>query len=900
MSFAPLSWTTVPHRGPAVCALWLTERRLCVCCSCPSPPMSHPFSTASPSSVTDSDDMFAATHEDDNIFGGPDDRAPQSRAATTADGLAANGAAMGSTQRHARAASRFTLEPIDAPAPSASPASFAARRKRQSLFDEDETEEVLSLVKKTETPAAAATSVEASTAASTAAHTSAAAPSIALAAFSEAIPVDEDLAQMLASFSPSLQLELAGSSGASPSVSTQAPDSSKPFFASASSSRRVDELEFDRWGSSTKSPGGSGGALFSDLFGERGATPSASPSNSDGKVAHRKLTDSLYQVWPKEETGGSGKARTLKLTESELQALNLDGSVSKSFPYSDIFCVTCQETTRLLGPPVSADDPSIAADGVVRSVSISFISDADLSYISPQAVQLSADLNERLSMRTSAEEAANGTTAGHADRLFDGQAYHEKLLAQQQDPAAATAIDPTAVFFTPTNASSSSSSQSSSGSGGRGSVSAATSPAAAAATASTAKSETPKGSFAERAQKNGARSSTDDAASAPSPAASADPAFLAWQARYALDQKLQALIDRIWLDASSEEGKARSKFLKTSFPSLESKPPTQLLASTRKFLDSFRSYMEKKRWAQLREAIVGPKDGEGLLSAKEFEETFHARVERSAEVAVLMPILPRLSAAVAPLTREADQQILAQMTLLRGKSQHYLGIPPQHHSPSGWSAAIRELMQVERFHLPADKLEVILGMVKCVYSTYKRERENREIAVAAGVAAAAVEQAAAATPTPAAVASTSASASTPTAAAVASPASKSSSSSMFLPADDLFPILIYIVSQSGLKSAATLKASLWGLCDPQQLQAEGQTNERQLQSRQGAKLRLLRVDSHVFSLSVPFSLSTVRRLLSHRVRRSDRVHSHGGRFEADGQFGACEEKAMSRDAADRL
>ena len=800
-------------------------------------------------------------HEDDNIFGAA---APTTAAVT-----------LEPKQRHSRAASRFTLEPIDAPAPSASPASFAARRKRQSLFDEEETEELLAAAGKKATPtpvtaaAAAAAGDDAATAASTAAHTSAAAPSIALAAFSEALPVDEDLAQMLASFSPSLQLELAGSSGASPSLSlsTQAADSSKPFFASASSSRRVDELEFDRWGSaSAKSPGGTGAALFGDLFGERGATPSASPSNNDSKAAHRKLTDSLYQVWPKDETGadsGRSRARTLKLTESELQALNLDGSVSKSFPYSDIFCVTCQETTRLLGPPLSADDPSIAADGVVRSVSISFISDADLSYISPQAVQLSADLNERLSMRTSAEEpvaAANGT-AGHVDRLFDGQAYHEKLLAQQlQEPAATTVVDPTAVFFTPAIASSSSAAPSSASGAGRGSVSAATPPAAAA---TSSKADAPKGSFAERAQKNGARSAAapHDAASASSSssAASADPAFLAWQARYALDQKLQSMIDRIWLDSTSEEGKARSKFLKTSFPALESKPST-LMASTRKFLDSFRTYMEKKRVGQLREAIVGSKDGEGLLSAKEFEATFHARVERSAEVAVLMPILPRLNAAVAPLTREADQQILAQMTLLRGKSQSHMGIPPQHHSPSGWSAAIRELLQVDRFHLPADKLEVILGMVKCVYSTYKMEREmsmrQREgdngaakettaveaTAMAASTAVSAAPVAAvsgdsataAAAATPATTSAAGAATASPAVAVVSKPAAKSNSS-MFLPADDLFPILIYIVSESGLKNAATLKASLWALCDPQQLQAEGQRRGGDKHTLKGAR-----------------------------------------------------------------
>jgi hypothetical protein len=324
---------------------------------------------------------------------------------------------------------------------------------------------------------------------------------------------------------------------------------------------------------------------------------------------------------------------------------------------------------------------------------------------------------------------------------------------------------------------------------------------------------------AETEKASGSAASTGVASAASS--RPADPAYEAWQRKYLLDQRVQSLIDRVWLDPSSEEGKARAKFLR-AFPAMEAKPAT-LCAGTRKFLDSFRTYMEKKKMAQLQAVIVGPLDAPpgsadaaagaagvpataagGLLSLSEFESTFHARVERSAEVAVLMPILPRLVAAVAalPASRDADALLVRQMALLRGRSQSHFGIPAQHQSSSEWKGAVRELVQIERFDLPCDKLEVLLGTAKAIYSTYKHEHAQIAAAATSNDTAGATGDAA--------------SVSTPPAATAAVPGS-----SMFLPADDFFPIFIFVVSQTPLRAPATLKHLMWHLCDPASLQSEG-------------------------------------------------------------------------------
>jgi hypothetical protein len=460
-------------------------------------------------------------------------------------------------------------------------------------------------------------------------------------------------------------------------------------------------------------------------------------------------------------------------------------------------------------------------------VSISFISDVDASFVTPDALALSADLQERISQRSSAEldgtssanttaAAATGATPAPSGVVATGDvpdglalSYQEKLLGTDSRPSTAGALDPSSTA-------SSSSAVASAGSSSSVDQSATTATTTApffsprTNAADTAASTPSSGRISRKKSSTPPALDGDKATAAATSTAAppvADPALLAWQRKYALDQRVQSLIDLLWLDPHSEEGKARAKFLR-AFPGLEAKPEA-LLAATRKFLDSFRTYMERKRIDVLRKRIVGDPAAAAnaspdmdQLSLAEFESSFHARVERSAEVAVLLPILPRLHASLATIpperggTRDADALVARQCALLRSKwSQAEFGIPLRHHSPSTWSAASRELRQIELFDLPCDKLEVLLGTAKAIYQTFKIESQAKLMKQKA-------EEAAAVN-------------------GAVSSAAVSSSSSLFLAGDEFFPIFTFVLAHTPLRvGIVSLKHALWGLADPAALQGE--------------------------------------------------------------------------------
>lgn len=402
------------------------------------------------------------------------------------------------------------------------------------------------------------------------------------------------------------------------------------------------------------------------------------------------------------------------------------------------------------------------------------------------------------------------------------QSYQQRLIATAAAAAAAedapsvAAPAATPIFFSPNYAPSNSAGQAASRARSASSAaasranSATTSPkpaaaaavpaqkdaAAKAAAAATANvSAAPDAAPVDAAPAAGEASSIAGAsASPPVP----DAAYAAWHRQYLLDQQVQERIDRHWLTAGSEEYKARAKFMK-AFSGL-AKKPTSLLRSTRKFLDSFAAYIEKKRCATLREELVTT--GGGLLTPRQFDDSFHARVERSAEVAILMPVMNKLIAVAGalPTGHESDAIVVRQCALLKDRPQAHFGIPPQNQSPSNWQHAQNELAQLQKFDLPADKIEVLLGTAKAIYQTYQHEAKVKAETAAAEAAAAAK------------------------AAGVELPADTTTdkpTSTMFLPADDLFPIFVYIVSQTCLSHPCTLKTVLWDLSDPNQLSGEG-------------------------------------------------------------------------------
>lgn len=541
---------------------------------------------------------------------------------------------------------------------------FNTRRKRASLFDSDEEEEEENDKKGTKEVARDSNESQS-------------------AGVNDSID-EVELEKVLAAFSPdddTRKDSIAGDGG---------------FLFT--SSMRVSEDDFDRqlFGVSKLSRSS---ALFADEDDE-----DEQPQEDAAHTAQHVdvLVEKTYDVIKISKTGES-KQRRLKLLESEFQSLNPnDGSVHKSVSYRDVFCITANS----------------------QSISISLTSDTDMSFQTPSARELSHELNLRLSrsrrveLEATSSQAASTSTVGGSQHATN---YQQRLFAE--DRSNASASEPT-LFFSPqfssaqatpnrvvrtpvttnplspsasandvdasTAAIAAKSSSSSSASASSSSAPPLTRPAVSGTNSIVASSGGTPSTAAASSPANVVAAVSNHVAPAPNSssqsstnnAALRDEAYANWQRQYLLDQRVQLLIDHVWLDQSSksvsEESKARAKFLK-AFPNMEKDRKT-LLRATRKFLDSFARYIEKKRMATLQSTIVGS----GMLTGEVFESSWHQRVERSAQVAVLMPVMNKLLAVAASESADGDAIVFNQCTLLKGKPQTYFGIPEKNWSPSNW------------------------------------------------------------------------------------------------------------------------------------------------------------------------------------------------------------------------
>ena len=326
-----------------------------------------------------------------------------------------------------------------------------------------------------------------------------------------------------------------------------------------------------------------------------------------------------------------------------------------------------------------------------------------------------------------------------------------------------------------------------------------------------------KSSITTDSNANGSSNSTSvvssTSSSFKSSSSSSDPAYEAWHRQYLLDQSIQQVMDQLWLTASSEESKARLKFLKT-FPKLLANNQTQknctiqtFFIQIRQFLDSFRMYIEKKRMKQLQGLLV-PK----YLTLQQFEDSILARIERTTEVAILVPLFKPLATLLNPNSHStsssfarvlfeltnADAAIAVTMNRMKDQPQEAFGVDPSHVSMSQWNHAQKELLNLHQFELPADKIQVLLGTAKAIYQTFQYEQKLQAIQRATEQA----ELKGISDPTP-----------------LVEDAVKTASKIM-LSGDAFMPIFTYVVSQSLLKSPSKLAFFMWQLCDPKQLTGE--------------------------------------------------------------------------------
>jgi len=758
--------------------------------------------------------------------------------------------------------------------------SFIARRgmSHPSLFDEVEDDDASSdpassQPNHTETAQSSTSSASNST-------TTAAASSSPIDPLPPPISEDEELASMLASFSPSLGFQLIDSSQAATFDDASSTHSSMlhPFTTIVSNdSNRTFDFDANAWGDEDFSSFANGTTMSASNSGSNHFNPfaliGADPSPSPPTVSTNNLDDSIYTVWAIEERdsegdgGGNGcDQRRLKLTPSELQLLEDDGNVGKSFDYVDIFCVTCQDiapTLRLNGVDHDDSSPQAAsANTSMRTVSISFLSDADLSCrLSEQDAQsFAADLQQRMAHRRHIDDSSTTDKERRATPssfLQSGSFDHALFSRPNSYTAASAAAVPTAATATATATATTPSTHSQ--------------PSDASADTSTMPPElSSNGGKTEPAadnkgdtQRSTGESENEKQSSSPthsSPSSTSAPVSvgviarsLQWQRKYALEQRIQASIDRLWLDPNNDECKARAKFLR-GFSTMEKnadrdkaknnnssntkenengkngkKKATAIdasdavLTSTRRFVTSFRTYMEKKRTemimqsvaALLEQAIVedttntnnsngnvgdaASRSEAPLLTLSEFESSLNSRLERSAEIAIFHPLMPRLIHRLQgdTLIHEEEEQVAGKMKSMRGMTQQQMGVPGKHLSPSNWVVAQRELIQLDKYHLPCDKLEVLLGTAKAIYHLYNHEEKIRRMAMQTKEK----EEAEAKGLPP--------------------PAPQPLPSTFSLPADDLFPIFVYIVSQTPLRQPVALKHLMWQLCDQAQLNGEG-------------------------------------------------------------------------------
>ncbi len=286
------------------------------------------------------------------------------------------------------------------------------------------------------------------------------------------------------------------------------------------------------------------------------------------------------------------------------------------------------------------------------------------------------------------------------------------------------------------------------------------------------------------------------------------------------EQRIQSALDKLLLDPHSEEGKARTRFIK-NFIVLERKPHT-CSGVVRQFMDSLKSFVESKRSVELnriqhdlkleRRQQQQQMDGRSSLSVNGAsgaddpnQPSFEQRLEESIERSVLMPVYTRVVNILKQQTSPTDQILIKQIRGASLKSQSWFGVKPEFMSITNWSVAVFELSRLDKRALPCEKLNCLLQTARAIYNLYNYEKTRSKIMEA--------EQKAKASGSLLAAAS---GASTPV------PAAESDiiAVNYFMGAEEFFPIFVFVVSQSRIEHPELSKQYMWQLCERQALNGE--------------------------------------------------------------------------------
>ncbi len=186
-------------------------------------------------------------------------------------------------------------------------------------------------------------------------------------------------------------------------------------------------------------------------------------------------------------------------------------------------------------------------------------------------------------------------------------------------------------------------------------------------------------------------------------------------------------IESLVLDASSDAGRARARFLR-NLPVLE-KSPSTMLGVVRQFMDSLKLFIQSKKMNDLRKTMgLATGSSSGALPGEE-ETPLETRLERAVQAGVVQPAYSRLLATVRKQCLKEDEllsSILSRLRVTVGADQSFYGIPLSAHNPSGWLGAVGELNDLDRVTLPADKIGALLRAAKSIYHTFNEDRIGKE------------------------------------------------------------------------------------------------------------------------------------------------------------------------------
>lgn len=121
--------------------------------------------------------------------------------------------------------------------------------------------------------------------------------------------------------------------------------------------------------------------------------------------------------------------------------------------------------------------------------------------------------------------------------------------------------------------------------------------------------------------------------------------------------------------------------------------------------------------------------------------------------------------------------LLEKITYFKERNQEQWGVPEDLVSPLGWQSAVFILSTLEHNLIPSFQLQTLTRAVKAIYSEFKF--------------------------------------------AILPKLEANGKSNIFIAADDLVPIFIYIFCQAALKHPIQNRDLMWQLCHPDSLHGEG-------------------------------------------------------------------------------